>query len=257
MNDLCLRAVPVLADNYVWLLSDASGATVAVDPGEAEPVRATLAREKLELKAILLTHHHADHIAGAAELSDGGRVPVYAPDDDRIAAATRRVGGDDVVELDAPRLRFDVIAIPGHTRSHIAFHGHGHVFCGDMLFSVGCGHAFEGTPADMVASLDRLAALPGETRVCCGHEYTVNNCAFAVTIDPDNAALAARRREAITLRSNGEPTLPSTIARERATNPFLRVDTPAIVAAFPDANDRAARFAAVRAAKNAFKAPAA
>jgi hydroxyacylglutathione hydrolase len=257
MNDLRLFAVPVLADNYVWLLADASGAAIAVDPGEAEPVRAALAREKLDLKAILLTHHHPDHVAGAASLSDGGRIPVYAPDDDRITATTQRVGGGDRVALDAPDFRFDVIAIPGHTRSHIAFHGHGHLFCGDMLFSVGCGHAFEGTPADMVASLDRLAALPGETRVCCGHEYTVNNCAFAVTIDPHNAELAARRREAIAQRANGEPTLPSMIARERATNPFLRVDTPAIIAAFPDASDRAARFAAVRAAKNAFKAPAA
>ncbi|HVT32783.1 MAG TPA: MBL fold metallo-hydrolase, partial [Rhodanobacteraceae bacterium] len=159
-EDLRLIAVPALSDNYVWVLADASGAAIAVDPGEASPVRDALAREGLALTAVLLTHHHPDHIAGAGELADNGRVAVYAPDDDRIALDVRRVGDGDRVSIAHPRLGFDVIAVPGHTRSHIAYHGHGIVFCGDTLFSVGCGRIFEGTPAQMLASLDRLAALP-------------------------------------------------------------------------------------------------
>jgi hydroxyacylglutathione hydrolase len=254
-EDLRLIAVPALSDNYVWVLADASGAAIVVDPGEASPVRGALARESLELTAVLLTHHHPDHIAGAAELADGGRMPIYAPDDDRIAIGCRRVGDGDRVSSAHPRLGFEVLAVPGHTRSHIAYYGHGVVFCGDTLFSVGCGRIFEGTPREMLASLDRLAALPGETRVCCGHEYTVANCAFARTVDPDNAALDRRSREARESRARGAPTLPSPLAEERACNPFLRVDAPAIVAALPHAADRVARFAELRRRKDEFRAP--
>ena len=253
-DDLRILAVPALTDNYVWLLADASGAAIAVDPGEAAPVRAALAREGLHLAAVLLTHHHPDHIGGTAELVAGHRIPVYAPFDDRIAVATERVADGAHIELAAPELEFVVIEIPGHTRSHIAYCGHGVLFCGDTLFSVGCGRIFEGTPQQMLASLDRLAALPGDTLVCCGHEYTLANCAFAETVDPHNPALATRVAQARALRERGSPTLPVSLAEERACNPFLRVDADAIVAALPEARSRADRFAELRRRKDGFRA---
>jgi hydroxyacylglutathione hydrolase len=151
---------------------------------------------------------------------------VIAPEDERIAHATRRVREGDEVDLED--WRFRVTEIPGHTRSHIAFHGHELLFCGDTLFSLGCGRLFEGTPAQMVDSLTKLAALPPETRVCCGHEYTVNNSRFATVVEPGNLALRRRSEEARTMRNRGLPTLPSTLADELATNPFLRVDEPEV-----------------------------
>lgn len=256
MSDLHLTAVPAFADNYVWLLADPAGDAVVVDPGDAAPVRDALAHERLRLRAILLTHHHADHIGGAAALAAETGAAVVAPHDPRIASADRRVGDGDRVELDTPALAFEVIEIPGHTSSHVAFHGHGLLFCGDTLFSVGCGRLFEGTPAQMLASLDRLAALPAATRVCCGHEYTIANCAFARTIEPGNAALAARAAQAGAQRARGAPTLPSTLADERDCNPFLRVDAPALVEALGEGT-RVARFAELRRRKDDFRMPAA
>ena len=256
-----LRPLPALRDNYIWLLADdASGTALAVDPGEARPVLQALAADHLALTAILLTHHHADHIGGAAELVE--RFPdaaVYAPDDDRIPVATRRVQDGDLVTIAAPAARFRVLAVHGHTRSHVAYHGEGLLFCGDTLFSLGCGRLFEGSPADMLASLDRLAALPGDTQVCCGHEYTLANAAFARTLEPDNRALAARSEAARALRARNLPTLPAVLADECAANPFLRVDAISDERmpwprGTPPSRRRVDRFAALRLAKDHFPA---
>ncbi|MCE5233998.1 MAG: hydroxyacylglutathione hydrolase [Mizugakiibacter sp.] len=249
-----LSALPALSDNYIWLLADAAGQALVVDPGEAAPVEAALAHDGLRLRAILLTHHHNDHIGAAAELAARHAATVIAPHDPRIPSADRRVGGGDRVALPAPAADFEAIAVPGHTLTHIAYAGEGVLFCGDTLFSLGCGRLFEGTPAQMLASLDRLAALPDATRVCCGHEYTLANAAFALTVEPDNPALHARIAEARAQRAAGRPTVPSTLAAERAANPFLRTDAPAVAAWAAPAGTRVARFAALRAAKDTFRA---
>ncbi len=253
-----LTALPALTDNYIWTLSGQDGRALVVDPGQAGPVL-TAIDAGLRPVAILLTHHHPDHIDGASAVLERFAVPCIAPVDPRIGCASRRVSEGEAFAIPELGLEFTTLEVHGHTRSHVAYHGAGLVFCGDTLFSLGCGRLFEGTPAQMLASLDKLAALPGATKVCCGHEYTLSNGAFAQTVDPHNADLAARIEEARAARARGAPSVPSTLASELACNPFLRVDVPAVRAAVashagvPEL-DRVETFGALRRWKDGFAA---
>ncbi len=212
----------------MWTLRAGHFAAV-VDPGEAAPVRKYLADEGLTLCAILATHHHPDHVGGIAELVRDAKVPVHGPKGEPIPELTHPVGEGDRVELPQLGLVFSVFDIPGHTRAHVAYYGAGSLFSGDTLFACGCGRVFEGTPAQMLASLGKMAALPDDTLVYCGHEYTLANIEFARKVDPGNAALAAREERVRKLRAAGQPSLPSTLGEERATNPFLRCAEPPVV----------------------------
>jgi len=248
--------LPAFQDNYIWTLRQGGHAAV-VDPGEAGPVKQYLEREGLRLAAILATHHHPDHVGGIAELVAAGKVPVFGPKGEPIPAMTRPVAQDDRLEIPELAATFSVLAIPGHTRAHVAYYGLGSLFCGDTLFACGCGRVFEGTPEQMLHSLTKLAALPDETKVYCGHEYTLANIRFARAVDPDNRMLAAREARARKLRDAGLPTLPSTLGEERATNPFLRCAEPAVVESANKylgarASDPVRVFAAIRDWKNKF-----
>ena len=216
------------ADNYIWIIRDAGHAAV-VDPGDAQPVLDYLQREKLELVAILNTHHHADHIGGNAALLARTAVPVFGPHDERIPEVTVRLADGQRFVLPHFNIDMETLEIPGHTRSHIAFHGGGMLFCGDTLFAAGCGRLFEGTPRQMHDSLTRLSRLDDATRVYCGHEYTLANLKFARAAEPDNPRLPELEARMQALRASDQPTLPSTIGQEKATNPFLRVTEPAII----------------------------
>ena len=253
---LTVEPIPAFKDNYLWLLHDGRNAAI-VDPGDASPVLQALADRGLTLTDILVTHHHGDHVGGVTELVRRCAPRVYGPAREDIPARGVALGGGD--RISALGVEFAVIDVPGHTAGHIAYHAPslGAVFCGDTMFAGGCGRLFEGTPAQMVDSLGKLAALPAATRMYCAHEYTLANLRFARAVEPDNAALAAREARCQALREAGAPTVPSTIGEERATNPFVRCDEPAVRAAAerlePGAGaSTTATFAVIRAWKNRF-----
>ena len=221
--------VRAFEDNYIWLIRGKSPNRVAiVDPGDEVPVIAALEREDLAPVAILCTHHHWDHTGGIADLCRRWQMPVYGPAAENIPAVTHPVHEGDDIELPELSLAFTVIEVPGHTRGHIAYYGQGMLFCGDTLFSAGCGRLFEGTATQMHDSLGKLAALPPETRVYCAHEYTLANLRFALTVEPENKDIQAHYREVQRLRAQDAPTLPSTIGLEHRINPFLRLDQEAV-----------------------------
>lgn len=256
---LNVTAVPAFADNYLWLIDDGSSAAV-VDPGDAAPILAALQRHKLSLVAILLTHHHADHVGGVPELLKNFDVPVFGPHNPKISGITRALTEGDPVVLPALGLELSVLEVPGHTRDHIAYLAaeQGWLFCGDTLFAGGCGRLFEGTPQQMTQSLAKLASLPDATQVFCAHEYTLSNLRFACAAEPGNAALAARLRSEQAKREQGQATVPSSIGLEKATNPFLRYREPEIIGNLAKngrlaGNDPVAAFAALREWKNNFR----
>ena len=259
---LSVLTIPAFSDNYLWLIHDGSKA-VAVDPGDAGPIMAALDARKLSLAAILLTHHHPDHVGGVEALLrhvNRPDFPVYGPAREQIAGVTHKLAEDDVVAIPELALRLDVLDVPGHTSGHIAYveRERGWLFCGDTLFAAGCGRLFEGTPEQMIHSLAKLAALPHETLVYCAHEYTMGNLRFALAAEPGNSAIHERFSTEQEKREKNLPTVPTRIGIELQTNPFLRYREPEILQGLRAGgklygDDPVAAFAALRQWKNEFK----
>lgn len=262
--NITISALPAFNDNYIWVLRRGPY-VVVIDPGDAAPVLSYLHASEGELAAILITHHHADHIGGIGGLLGyaGDQVPVFGPADAAIPGRNVRLAGGETVTVAGIESHIDVIAVPGHTASHLAYYGKslgpaGVLFCGDTLFGAGCGRLFEGTPAQMNASLAGLAVLPAPTLVYCAHEYTAANLRFACAVEPDNVELLVRQKQVNALRAENKSTVPSTLADELATNPFLRLDAPSVIAAAHarlghEPADAIETFAAIRAWKDEFR----
>ncbi|MCG9780979.1 hydroxyacylglutathione hydrolase [Vibrio brasiliensis] len=251
---LNIKSIPAFNDNYIWLIQNSDRRCAVVDPGDAAPVLAYLNEHNLSLEAILITHHHNDHIGGVPELvRQFPQVDVVGPANEPVPTLTHAVEAGDQIEL------FDevffVLGLEGHTSGHIGYVGDGKLFCGDVLFSAGCGRVFEGTMEQMYTSLSKLATLPEETEVYCAHEYTTSNVAFALAVEPDNSQLQQYRDEVNRLRAQNQPTLPTTIRREKWINPFLRTDQPSVIRSVANRTsqtDPLAIFTALREWKNEF-----
>lgn len=258
-SPITVHALPAFDDNYLWTMVRGCDAAV-VDPGDGAVVQHFLETQQLQLRCILVTHHHGDHTGGIATLRQHWDVPVYGPraEQGKIAALTTLLDDGDTIDVLGESYR--VLAVPGHTLGHIAYYSTAasRLFCGDTLFSAGCGRLFEGTPAQMHQSLQRLAALPTETAVYCTHEYTASNLRFAQAVEADNAMLRARVEEVNALRAQDRPSLPTSIGAERGFNPFLRADVPSVSAAAErhaarSLPDPTAVFATLRAWKDGFR----
>lgn len=255
-----LKITPISAfnDNYIWAISSTNSSQVAVvDPGDPIAVIDFLTANNLQLNAILLTHHHQDHIGGVQDLLDYAKVPVYGPRSTFIRTVTNPVTEGSIVNLTTQDLQLKVMEIPAHTLDHVAYYNDQILFCGDTIFTGGCGRVFEGTPEQMLHALQRLAALNPQTKVYCGHEYTVHNLRFASLVEPSNQAIIARLQQAEQLQENDMPTVPALLAEELATNPFLRTQQPSVIAAVEKyykhrINSEVEIFAALRAWKNNF-----
>ncbi|OEF23960.1 hydroxyacylglutathione hydrolase [Vibrio rumoiensis] len=253
-SGLTVKSIPAFNDNYIWLIQNNCQHCVLVDPGEAAPVLARLQQDQLELDFILITHHHADHVGGVAELlRHYPKAKVIGPSNDPVMMLSQSVMGGDHITIFGED--FLVIDVPGHTKGHIAYVGDGKLFCGDVLFSAGCGRVFEGTYQQMFDSLQKLASLPQETEVYCAHEYTSANLSFALAVEPDNELLHEYRDEVNRLRAQEKSTIPTTIRQEKWINPFLRCQEPSVMKAVATRTDELSElsvFTALREWKNDF-----
>jgi len=221
--------IPIFTDNYVWsIINQKNGYVTLVDPGAAIPVINFLEDNDYKLEAILITHHHADHIGGVLELVQKYNPLIYAPQGLNFSSLTHEVNDQSPVNLTKTDINFQVMAVPGHTLDEVAYYAPGYLFCGDTLFSAGCGRIFEGTPEQMLNSLQKINQLPGDTLVFCAHEYTLANLAFAKAVDPDNEAITQHIKHIKNLRAQHKPSLPSQLELEQQINPFLRVSTEAV-----------------------------
>jgi hydroxyacylglutathione hydrolase len=247
---LHIHPIPAFEDNYIWLLHNTRDAVV-IDPGDASPVLKALSKLKLNLKSILITHHHSDHICGVMPLIERLAPKVYAPQYEHFAFEHIALKEGDKVELLEISQVFKVMWLPGHTLGHIAYVNEDYLFCGDTLFGAGCGRLFEGSPQQMLSSLNRLKALNSKTKVFCTHEYTAKNIGFALTLEPDNEDLIERKNDVSMLRANHLPSIPSTIEQELKTNPFLRCNNLNIQKnSHAVSKDELAVFAAIRELRN-------
>lgn len=225
-----ITAIPGFSDNYFWLIHNRQHAVI-VDPGDAQPVLEMLEKKQLTLTAILITHHHWDHINGIEKLVDSyPDIPVYGPANESIPCKTHALGEEDLIDLPNPDLHIYVMDVPGHTAGHIAYLYKDNLFCGDTLFASGCGRIFDGTPEDLHQSLQKIAALPDSTKIYCAHEYTLDNLGFAQWVEPENPDIKARIEKCHEMLDNNQPTLPTKLSIERLCNPFIRTHLPQVIA---------------------------